>query len=251
VRSATAEILANLRNASRVPEMDEVGCSLPDGHCCTSGWHVRRDGGAGTAYERCPRALEEGAAKRAEEITGPVGPQTFENFEKFREIEAFSAATLWTECCLRSEPAKLALLRSEGATTNTGCGKSHLLRAAARELAKAGRWVEIVTAPALTAVVRKRALYDQAERGSAEVETKKWTSCEVLILDDLGVEETADLITASFLLGLFDGREGKPHALASNCTEQELQSRYGPALVSRLLGGAHLPALRGADYRRK
>ncbi len=240
-------LLVRLAAKAVPPEMEEVGCSLPDDHRCVGGWHIRPDGGAGTAYTRCPQATAASAKERASAIPGE---QTFETFEKARELDAFTAAQLWTDSCLKGESARLALIRREGQEINTGCGKTHLLRAAARELARAGRWVEMVTAQALTGVVRGRALYDQFERGNAEIETKKWSSCEILILDDLGMEETAGPITGGYLAGLLDARGRGPHALASNLSEGEMTSRYGAALVSRLLADAHMPPLTGVDFRR-
>ena len=239
-------IMASLAAKARFPEMEEVGCSLPDEHRCISGWHVLPDGGAGRAYARCPRAAAARAEERAAEI---AGEQTFETFEKAWEPDAFTAVRLWTDYCLKGESVRLAMIRSDGQQTNTGCGKTHLLRAAARELTRAGRWAEIVTSHALSGVVRGRALYEQFERGNAEVETKKWSSCEILIIDDLGLEETAGPITGSYLVGLLDSREGASHALASNLSQNEMTSRYGAALVSRLLAGAYIPPLRGNDFR--
>jgi hypothetical protein len=224
---------------------EPVRCPLPPGHSCLGGWHLRLDGGAGTAYGRCPRWR----AKRAEAAARVVpGGQTFATFERFREPEAYGAARAWVEAC-RAGLGKLALLRPETLESNTGCGKTHLLRAADRELAGSGRWVELVTAPDLTTVVRGRALFDPAERSAAEIQAKRWSRADVLVLDDLGQEETSGPVTAGFLVGLLDQREDRSLGWSSNLGEAGLRSRYGPPLVSRLLGGALVPGLRGRDYR--
>lgn len=220
-------------------------CALPPGHACAGGWHCRPDGGAGTAYGRCPRWQ----AKRAEAAArGVSGGQTFATFESCHEPEAYRAARRWVEAC-RDGLGKLALLRPEDLPTNTGCGKTHLLRAAARELAGCGRWVELVTAPDLTAVVRGRALFDPFARAEAEIQAKRWSRADVLVLDDLGQEETAAAMTAGFLLGLLDLREGRSLGWSSNLDAAGLRGRYGPPLMSRLLGGAAVPCLQGRDYR--
>jgi hypothetical protein len=227
----------------RPPE--PVRCPLPPGHTCLGGWHLRADGGSGTAYGRCPRWR----AKRAEAAArGVPGGQTFATFERYREPEAYRAARLWVEACLAGL-GKLALLRPEAVATNTGCGKTHLLRAAARELAGSGRWVEFVTAPDLTTVVRGRALFDPFERSEAEIQAKRWSRADVLVLDDLGLEETSPAATTGFLVGLLDLREGRSLGWSSNLDAAGLRGRYGPPLVSRLLGGAFTPGLRGRDYR--
>jgi len=228
------------------PAGEPAACDLPGRHHCSGSWHWRDDGGAGSAYERCPRAVERRRQAAAAHVPGE---QTFETFEALLEPDGFRAARHWAADCGAGE-ARLALLRS-GSRPNTGCGKTHLLRAAARELTRAGRWVELATAWDLTAAVRGRALYDAAERAAAEVAAKRWIACEVLLLDDLGQEETAPAPTAGFVIGLLEGRGARSLAFATNLTEPELTQRYGAALVSRLLGGALLPALQGRDYRRR
>jgi DNA replication protein DnaC len=234
------------------PAAEPAACDLPGGHHCSGTWHWRDDGGAGSAYERCPRAVERRRQAAAAQVPGE---QTFETFEALLEPDGFRAARRWAADCGAGE-APLALLRT-GSRPNTGCGKSHLLRAAARELTRAGRWVELATAWDLTAAVRGRALYDAAERAAAEVAAKRWIACEALLLDDLGQEETAPAPTAGFLIGLLEERAGRQGrgarslAFATNLTEPELTQRYGAALASRLLAGALVPDLQGRDYRRR
>lgn len=224
-----------------------AACELPARHHCSGSWHWRDDGGAGSAYERCPREVE----RRRQAAAGQLpGEQTFEAFEALLEPDGFRAARRWAAA---GGAARLALLRT-GSRPNTGCGKTHLLRAAARELTRAGRSVELVTAWALAAAVRGRALYAAAERAAAESAVQRWAACDILLLDDLGQEESAPAPTAGFLIGLLDERELRGAgglAFASNLAEPELAQRYGAPLVSRLLGGALVPALQGRDYRRR
>jgi len=229
-------------------EDEEEGCALPAGHSCTGGWHLRPDGGMGTAYGRCPRSQR----RRGEAAARAVpGEQTFESFERLREPAAFQAARAWVAACRAGGAGTLALRRPEALDVNTGCGKTHLLRAAARELARGGLWVELATALELTAVVRGRALYDSAERAEAGTFAKRWSQADVLVLDDLGQEESAGPATAGFLVGLLDLREGRPLAWSTNLSEAGLLQRYGAPLVSRLLCGAMAPTLIGRDYRRR
>jgi DNA replication protein DnaC len=250
-----AELLAALerRIASGEPDLappEPVECGLPPGQVCRGGWHLRRDGGRETAYGRCPRRQTERAEAAAREVPGA---QTFESFDRLREPAAFQATRAWVEVCQAgglSRGAKLALLKPEALPTNTGCGKTHLLRAAARELTRSGRWVALVTAAELSAVVRGRALFDPGERSEAEIQAKQWSRADVLVLDDLGQEETSGPATASFLVGLLDLREGRALGWSSNLAESGLLGRYGAPLVSRLLAGAATPGLQGRDFRR-
>ncbi|HZF10704.1 MAG TPA: hypothetical protein VFE33_18100 [Thermoanaerobaculia bacterium] len=222
-------------------------CVLPPGHDCMGGWHLRPDGGWGTAYGRCPRWQARRAETAAREV---AGEQTFESFEGLREPAAFQAARAWVAAG-RAGSGTLALLRPEALDTNTGCGKTHLLRAAARELVRGGRQVELATALALTAVMRGRGLYDNAERSEADLVARRWSQADVLLLDDLGQEESAGPATAGFLVGLLDQREGRPLGWSTNLSESGLRRRYGAPLVSRLLSGALTPVLLGRDYRLK
>ncbi len=232
--------------AEELAARERPGCVLPRGQHCSSGWHWREDGGLGTAFSRCRRALAARGEAAAAEISGV---QTFESFDRKRENEAFRAAHRWAEGDAAGRRT-LALIRPAGIAETSGCGKTHLLRAAARGLARSGRWVEYVMAPDLTRAIRGRGLFDSVERGVAEVAVRKWHRCDALILDDLGQEETAAPITASFLVGLLDEREGERLAFATNANERELSMRYGTPLISRLLAGAEVPFLHGFDFRR-
>ncbi len=237
-------------SAEELAARESPRCALPAGQRCSSGWHWREDGGQGTAFARCGRAT----AARAQAAAAVIpGAQTFESFEQLRENEAFQAARRWAGWAAAGAkgPRALALVRPDAVAMSSGCGKTHLLRAAARTLARAGRWVEYVTAPDLTRTVRGRALFDGTERGAAEIAVAKWRRSDALILDDLGQEETAAPITAAFLVGLLDEREGERLAFATNASERELELRYGAPLVSRLLSGAEVPALCGIDFRRQ
>lgn len=233
-------------SAEELAARERPRCVLPRGQHCSSGWHWREDGGLGTAFARCRRAI---AARGEAAAAGIPGEQTFESFERMRENEAWKAARRWADrdACGRRT---LALLRPEAVAATSGCGKTHLLRAAARSLARSGRWVEYVTAPDLTRTMRGRALYDGTERGAAEIAARRWHRCDALIFDDLGLEETSAPLTASFLAGLLDGREGAPLAFATHASERELGGRYGAPLVSRLLADAEVPPLCGTDFRR-
>ena len=233
-------------SAEELAARERPRCVLPRGQHCSSGWHWREDGGQGTAFARCGRAIRARGEAAAAEIPGE---QTFDSFDRKRESEAFRAAQRWAEGDEQGRHT-LALVRPDGISSTCGCGKTHLLRAAARCLARSGRWVEYVTAPELTRMVRGRALFDGAERGAAEVTVRKWHRCDALILDDLGQEETAAPVTASFLVGLLDQREGERLAFATNANERELSMRYGAPLVSRLLASADVPMLSGFDFRR-
>jgi len=228
-------------------EEPERECPLPWGHSCGHGWHWRPGNGTTpVAYMRCP--LHEGSARQAQAAES-YGGQTFASFERRREPEAYRSVREWAGDC-RRVTSKLALIPQPNQPT-TGCGKTHLLRAAAHELALHGLNPGWIGSGALSRVVRSRAAYAASARGEGESEARGWATCTALFIDGLGFEDASGGATAAFLIDLLDEREGKTLAVATSWDEQRLLAHYGSPLVSRLVGGARRPALIGLDYRRR
>lgn len=219
----------------------EDSCGNPE---CRFGWHFTEDNGHLLAVERCPELAEREATKKWDG-TAYRGGKTFNTFDRSRELSAFDAAQKWANSATGQET--LALLRSKNVGKNTGCGKSHLLSAAGREMAKRGLWVEMISSKALTDMMRGRATY--SERPEYEAKLKRWIAADVLILDDLGNEESAGPVTGSFLMSVYDERGPKPLAFASNLSADEIRNRYGEPMFSRWIQGSSMPPMMGRDYR--
>lgn len=228
-------------------ENEEPECPLPRGHVCRHGWHMRPGEKTSlTAYERCPVRQ---APERRRQAAETFGGQTFASFERRHEPEAYRGVREWVVRC-RTEASKVALLPLAD-QANTGCGKTHLLRAAAHELVLHGLSPGWISAGALNRAVRSRIGFSSTTRSELENDLAAWISCPVLIIDGLGFEGTSGATTTAFLVDLLDERAGRSLAISTSWSEDRLLNHYGASLVSRLLGGATRPPLVGVDYRRR
>lgn len=132
---------------------------------------------------------------------------------------------------------------------NPGLGKTFLSACIARQVAENGHSVVYETA------VRLFADYE-TEKFSATPEesrglTRKYTDCDLLILDDLGTEMTT-AFTVSALYTLVNSRmmEGRPTIISTNLNDTEIERRYNPQIASRILGTYRVVLFAGEDIRR-
>ena len=74
--------------------------------------------------------------------------------------------------------------------------------------------------------------------------------CDLLILDDLGAEFSTNF-SVSVIYNIINSRlvEGKPTIISSNLTAKELEARYSPRVVSRIMGGYYTIPFLGNDIR--
>lgn len=228
------QLLSQLRARSKGRR--EKPCELPNGHSCVGGMHLKWRDGWKVAYERCDRPR-----RLVERI---FGPYTFDAFEAGREDAARDAML----ALARSEVRKVLLVAPASEHSGlipritTGCGKTHLLRAAQAELEGSGKWVVY-----LDCYQWQRAKWSD-EGGAAR---DSWARCDVLLVDHLGREQEGDESVAKQLEAVLDQRGEAAMALASDLCRGELVRRYGQRFVSRLWGGAVVPELNGEDYRQK
>lgn len=204
-------------------------CELPQHHACVGGWHVRWSNGWKTRYERCTRADKVVASRL-----------TFESFQREREPLAYDAMQRFAS----GELQRVVLLptRQDGASglwaaSSTGCGKTHLLRAAEAAMQGWRLYVDCYK--------WQRARWSD---GGAQLRDS-WLHCDVLLVDHLGKEQEGEGSVASVLEQVIDERGDKALALATDLSRAEIETRYGKAFASRLFAGAAVPELRGEDYR--
>jgi DNA replication protein DnaC len=81
-------------------------------------------------------------------------------------------------------------------------------------------------------------------------EADKLTSCDLLILDDLGTELPGQFVTAA-LYSLMNDRilAGKPMVISTNLNVDEAARRYSPQIASRLHGNFTRLTFVGEDIR--
>ena len=132
----------------------------------------------------------------------------------------------------------------------TGLGKTFLSACIARTVADRGFSVVYESAGHLFSKL-ERAKFSGDEEAKAEV--KKYTACDLLIIDDLGTEMPGQFVTSA-LYNLVNDRllAGKPMVISTNLNVmEELPKRYSPQVVSRLQGSFKLMPFVGDDIRVK
>lgn len=133
----------------------------------------------------------------------------------------------------------------------TGLGKTYLSACIARTVADKGYSVCYDSAAAaLEAFETQKFSRDPEQAEAAAARVRRMLACDLMILDDLGTEMNSS-VTVSALYTLINSRltAGKRMIVSTNCTDEELQRRYTPAILSRLKGEfLRLPFL-GRDIR--
>ena len=130
----------------------------------------------------------------------------------------------------------------------TGLGKTHLSTAIARTVLERGYDVVYETIGNVMADFE----YDRfkAGYGVTEMKGERYLACELLVLDDLGTEQTTPFVTST-LYHLINTRlnHGKQTVINTNLAGSELKEQYGERIASRLLGEYELLFLSGQDIR--
>ncbi|MCL2366112.1 MAG: ATP-binding protein [Oscillospiraceae bacterium] len=133
-----------------------------------------------------------------------------------------------------------------------GLGKTFLSACIARVVADNGFSVvyDMATTMLSKMVDVKFRRIEDDEAMAAEV--KRYLSCDLLIIDDLGTE-MANAYTVSALYELINTRlvTGKKTIVSSNLTIDELRKQYTEQIMSRLEGEYQVLTFRGDDIRRK
>ncbi len=130
---------------------------------------------------------------------------------------------------------------------DTGLGKTFLSACIARVVADRGYSVVYESAGHLfTNLERAKFSGDEAAREAS----RRYSDCDLLILDDLGTEMPGQFTTAA-LYSLINDRllTGKPMVISTNLTIDEMIRRYSPQIASRLRGSFTRVAFVGDDIR--
>lgn len=130
---------------------------------------------------------------------------------------------------------------------STGLGKTFLSACIARTVADNGYSVVYESAGHLFSRM-ERARFNNDE--DARQECEKYTSCDLLIMDDLGTEMPGQFVTAA-LYSVINDRLlcGKPTIISTNLNTEDLGRRYSPQIASRLRGSFRRVAFVGDDIR--
>ena len=130
---------------------------------------------------------------------------------------------------------------------DTGLGKTFLSACIARAVADRGYSVVYESAGHLfTNMERAKFSNDDAAREAC----RRYSDCDLLIIDDLGTEMPGQFTTAA-LYNLVNDRllTAKPMIVSTNLTVDEMLKRYSPQIASRLRGSFTRVAFLGEDIR--
>ena len=133
----------------------------------------------------------------------------------------------------------------------TGLGKTFWSGCIAREVSRRGYSVVYDTAINLFAAFEARRFSrDAGEERQARDDTRRYLSCDLLILDDLGSEFTGPLAQAS-LYEVVNGRlqSGRHTVISTNLSLEQIAQRYSPQLTSRVGGLYRELTFYGDDLR--
>ena len=128
----------------------------------------------------------------------------------------------------------------------TGLGKTHLSLAIASEVIRRGYNVLYTPVQALLDTLER----ERFRRGDETFSLDFVLDCDLLILDDLGSEFSTSFSTAA-IYNIINSRliEQKPTIISSNLSIKEIESRYSPRVLSRLVGSYSTIPFRGNDIR--
>lgn len=128
---------------------------------------------------------------------------------------------------------------------STGTGKTHLSLAIAKRVTEQGY---AVTYGSIQPLLRRM---ESEHFGRSEGNTEEQlVRCDLLILDDLGMEFDSPFYRAC-IYNLLNARllEGRPTIISTNMTFANIQERYGDQIASRLVGGFEVLLCVGKDIR--
>ncbi|VYT96148.1 AAA family ATPase [Staphylococcus simulans] len=129
-----------------------------------------------------------------------------------------------------------------------GTGKSHLAYAIAKAVKKEGYSVAFMHIPML--MERIKATYNRESIETTDELVKLLSSIDLLVLDDVGVENTEH--TLNKLFSIVDNRTGKNNIFTTNFSDKELnQNMNWQRINSRMKHNARAVRMLGDDYRER
>ncbi len=127
----------------------------------------------------------------------------------------------------------------------TGLGKTHLSISIARELVKKGKYVMCDMAASIFKNVE-----DMKFGRIPDIDPAIYTSCDLLVIDDLGSEFTTNFISSA-LFTIINTRQlaNLSTIVSTNYSLDELKNAYGEKIASRLIGEFSPLSFVGQDIR--
>ena len=131
-----------------------------------------------------------------------------------------------------------------------GLGKTFLSACIARVVSERGFSVVYDTAEHIFSQMEEEK-FRPDDSAAAREDVQRYLQCDLLIVDDLGTEMVTSFVQSA-LYQLVNGRlmEGKATIISTNLAPEELGTRYGGAVLSRLEGEYEILPFFGEDIRR-
>ena len=132
-----------------------------------------------------------------------------------------------------------------------GLGKTFLSACIARVVSENGHSVVYDTASHIFAQFES-AKFHRDDEGGADVDVTRYLACDLLIMDDLGTEMLTSFVQSAFYQ-IVNTRiaKGKKTIINTNLTPDEIGTRYGAAIQSRIEGEYELLLFMGEDIRKQ
>jgi len=222
--------------------------------CSDSGFVVTFEGNkASTAMCACMRSALVIVGMDSSGLGSLLEQQTFDNFSlayySDTQENRENAARVLDTCRnfaknFGKSPQNLLLVGG------TGMGKTHLTTAVAGEVIRRGYDVVYQTAQGFMSDFENRQFGRGYGENSESDPCRRYTQCDLLILDDLGTEFT-NQVTVSSLYEVVNARliSGRATIISTNLPPAELRTAYNDRISSRLLGEYTPLLLSGVDIR--
>lgn len=132
----------------------------------------------------------------------------------------------------------------------TGLGKTFLSTCIAKVVSENGFSVVYDTAGSVFSKFEEEKFSRAADPDEVRSDIRRYMTCDLLILDDLGTEMTTSF-TVSALYSLINTRitSGKKTVISTNLSPDEIYRRYSPQIASRLEGEFQVLPFYGRDIR--
>lgn len=133
-----------------------------------------------------------------------------------------------------------------------GTGKTHLCSSIANYVLQAGKSVIYLKTSQLLDLIRQYKFNNYLDEQTNEQKLKSLYQVDLLIIDDLGTENSSDFVKEQLLL-LLDDRINHhiPFVISTNLTPNEIGTMYEDRLSDRILGTSQILMFSGESIRRQ